>query len=245
MIDKSSMEKKVRALLNVTVENGATEAEALTAAEKARQLIDQYQIELTGEEVKKSQAVIEFSRAWRSETVKRLNEAYFGIERLTDTYVFLSKVGIHKHRVGFLGLKEDCQLANYLCDVCFFAEKAAWEEYQKADAYKVFRKAGHHTYQIRRSLTVGFSIRIAQRMFDLARFREAQMKAAPTGTALVVVKQELIEEGKKEHGLLDIKDGKTVNSGVSHNALNAGAAAAEKVNLNNPVEAKEEAKQLS
>lgn len=37
---------RIRALLAKTTENGATDAEAMSAAEKARELMDRYQIDL-------------------------------------------------------------------------------------------------------------------------------------------------------------------------------------------------------
>ena len=38
---------KIKALLGKTIENGATEAEAMAAAIKARELMDKYDIDLT------------------------------------------------------------------------------------------------------------------------------------------------------------------------------------------------------
>src|SRR3546814_7664627 len=51
---RDSALEKIRALLRKTVENGATEAEAMAAASKAEELIAKYDVETTELDIKES-----------------------------------------------------------------------------------------------------------------------------------------------------------------------------------------------
>jgi hypothetical protein len=54
MMDRNSLLEKIRALMSKTTENGCTEAEALAALDKARALMDAY--EVTDEDLQLSKA---------------------------------------------------------------------------------------------------------------------------------------------------------------------------------------------
>ena len=49
--DKDAIAHKIRSLLAKTVENGATEAEAMLAAEKARKIMDEHRLTQTDIEI--------------------------------------------------------------------------------------------------------------------------------------------------------------------------------------------------
>lgn len=243
---KQKMQAIVRALLEKTPENGATEAESLAAAAKARELMDKHQISV-GKDLKDQRCVLEASPWWPIEVVKRLSSAAWGIMQLTDTFIVLSGPSQTRHRIKVLGLPEDVELALYLWDVCTAHEKMAWNEYKKTDAYAELRQKFSGGVRlspkaIRRSLTVGFSDRIAERLEEMAKERK---RSDSEGTnALVVVKEAIVEEARSEFGLDGTKEGRKVNLGIL-GPDSAGREAAEQVQLGRPIEEKTSKEKIS
>jgi hypothetical protein len=219
-VSRSSLAAKIRALLSKTVENGATEAEAASAARKARQLMDDHQLSLSETEL-------------REEGVARMRTMFPGrIERLiadrlcrpisayTETK-FWSTSG--RTVIEAMGLKSDIIFAEWLLPTLVAI---------------VFRDAQAYARQRRdRSLRLSFAYgaveRIAERMMQEVRNRKAQQTG--TGTGLVVAKGAMIAAEMKALGLhLQNRDGQFEL--LDNTARHQGALAGDKVRWDKPIE---------
>ena len=103
---------RIRALFSKTVANGATEAEELAATKKARELIEQYQIDLGAEELKRegfTMKNIELEHA--NFTFAR--RIMLGIDRFCEVKSWYETWGV-KPVVTVFGLASDAEFAVYL-----------------------------------------------------------------------------------------------------------------------------------
>ena len=98
----------VQALLNKTTENGATEAEAMAAAEKARELMDRYQIEAGSAGLEKEGALKVTVKRGHYKTLAVKDRIAYAVAQFCDSKVWLTKSSDEMH---FFGLKSDADFA--------------------------------------------------------------------------------------------------------------------------------------
>src|SRR4029077_5157469 len=94
----------VQALLQKTAANGATEAEALAAAEKARELMDRYQIEAGSAGLEKEGAFKVSIKRGHYKTLQVKDRIAFAVAQFCDSKVWLTK---HTDECHFYGLRSD------------------------------------------------------------------------------------------------------------------------------------------
>jgi len=178
-----SVAKKIRALLAMAAPgSGATEAETILAAHKARELMDTYNITQTEAELRADPVVedIRWSQG-RYDDYAKLGIPS-AVAKYTDTTIWYDRNG----RLHVLGQQADVTFARWLLDTLmgFVARGAA--EYQ-----------GSHTEK--RNFAMSAAARICRRMLDEV---EARNKAKPQGRDLVdVTKQALIKDWLDAQGL--------------------------------------------
>src|SRR5262249_9194530 len=108
MTDHDKLLARIKALFAKTTEAGCTEAEALTAVAKARELIEKHQIDLGAEELKKEgfdQQNIDMDKT-RLAFARRI---LHGIEKFCEvkTWLCLGDIVV-------IGLRSDAEFAEYL-----------------------------------------------------------------------------------------------------------------------------------
>lgn len=226
---------RIRALLAKTVENGATEAEAMSAAAKAREWMDKYRLSMSDVEIQAEPLV--------QEQVDRPNETriaavdyclggidrYCGVKTWYTTTAFTNgsryrAIGIKK--LSILGLKADVEMARYLYTMIGGAIKSELARWQKA--------RGERDRAATSSFQVGMASRINSRLTDMARALEP-VAMTGSGTALIVVKNAIVEDAYRE---ISAGFSKSTSSGMSSRdgaAYRAGAAAGDRVNLSRPL----------
>src|SRR5215467_2386473 len=93
--DMDRLRAKIRALFAKTIEAGATEAEAMTAAAKARELIDKYQVDMSiVEEMVRD--ILVFASTLEFAIARRLMH---GIEAYCEVQTGYLAWGFHDRRV--------------------------------------------------------------------------------------------------------------------------------------------------
>jgi hypothetical protein len=255
-MDRTKREKiaaKIRALMAKTVDNGATEDEAIAAALKVRELMAEYEIDMTEAELLESGFEQMLSDTQDPESFIIQYEMMGGVARFTETTCWYHTE--HKHdfeyqgdmfggrgkakqskkstkHVTFFGLKGDTIFAVWLIQMLeSYIKRSAiqylWEaERMKLSKEKIALK--------RESFVVGAARRINQRLLEEARKRDA---ARPRGTGLVVAsKNSLIANEMKRRGI-------TLHSGTRQEhwraadsaAYQAGLRHGDKANFNRPV----------
>ena len=101
----------IQALLNKTTENGASEAEAMAAAEKARELMDRYQIEAGSAGLEKEGAFKVTVKRGHYKTLALKDRIAYAVAQFCDSKVWLTKSSDEMH---FFGLKSDADFAGWL-----------------------------------------------------------------------------------------------------------------------------------
>jgi hypothetical protein len=257
MSELQKVKEKIRALNAKTVANGCTEEEALSALNMVGKLLEQYNLSIDEVSLKEDGCVciaIDIG-ARRSNPITHV---IVGIAELTGTTTwqgwFMGKsaeaCGVkdwhypsnpnrlkneNKH-MFFFGTPTDVEAARHLWNVIIAAEATEVEAYKRSPAYVNF-------YRNRRSLlssfSYGMSHRLNERLHGLAvesrktvqEEEEARRatQAIPTGTSLIVLKKQLVEQEWKKTG---IKLSGGTSAGASNgDAYHAGAAAGGRVNL--------------
>lgn len=154
-MNNETIKKRIRDLLNKTVENGCTEAEAMIAAKKVAELMAKYSLDRSTVDIMQRECVTGFtSRATRS-------FLWCYIEQVTNTLIICSG-----RRVAIYGMDPDPEVAAYLIDICNRAVDREVERFKQTDVYREKRTAS-----LRRRATGDFTyalvMRIGKKIKDL------------------------------------------------------------------------------
>lgn len=226
MTQESKLEKikkRIRALLMKTVENGATEGEALSASEKAAQLMLEYDLE-QADLADRAKDDLSFRTV---EIDPALDDALWRVARAIAELCHCRVWG-HAGRPGrltFYGEEIDSSIAEYLMSVC---DRAVRDETKKADRdFALYRANIRHRKHL--GFIAGMSERLAARVRELAWDRK---RAA--GTGLVPAKMARINEDIKSRNMEFNTSG--IHSSISDAEAEArGRASADEVSLNRGV----------
>lgn len=230
-MDKSTIAKRIKALLNKTVENGATEQEAMSAAEKAREMMDRYHLEhgtLGMEEEGTIRYRLPMANAYRAVLEDELRFALcHSVGRFTDTKVWRSRRDGHFH---FFGLKTDVDFAVWLFETLKdFAVRAAATS--DLDAV-LFGRGSKMSTSERADFSMACIRRISQRLHSAADDRKRQFDKG-TGTSLIILKDQIVQRDFAKLGI-----------NLSHSPMRAirnrevaaaGFAAGDRASFNRPL----------
>lgn len=233
--DRDTVIRRIRALMEKTVANGCTEAEATAAAQAASNLLNKYQMSLTDIKIKGEECV-DFSVNTGVKDGGPMNMVCVAIAYFTDTKVrVMYKSGpLQTAKHHFFGLETDTIVAGYIYDIIFRAMLYGWEDYRVGcEGYT--QLPGSEKGRIKVGYQRGFASRISQKLREM---KDAQRSdnIQSSGRDLVVVKGALVEEEYAKLGL-KLKAAKPDKRKIDTNAYWAGADAADKVALNPGVNA--------
>lgn len=189
--DKEKYANLVKALLAKTVANGATEEEALSAAYKARELMQKYQLTMADIDVKKEGAAhVEREGFANSPEMQVILILYPVLGKFTECRAWQNHGG---YKVNFVGMASDVMFAEWLLDMlCEFVARNT-KEYMKDYP----RGNIGATKRAKVSFMIGCAERIRERLYE-----EIERRPPPvTGTGLVVVKDALIKDKMNEMGI--------------------------------------------
>lgn len=226
-----TMMRKINALLNKTIENGATEAEANAAMEMAQRLMTQHMID-------ESQLSAHAKAAHKkcvSENVDIFKTGYDTSDIVAivadafDCQAYWrgdSKVG---GVVTFFGWGEDSKLAAYFYSYLNHAVVNAATEYIGTEQYRKSKAAGYGPKTIMKSFRRGMIGRIGGRFAEMKEERTRNV-VTKTGTNLVVVKEDAVREEFDKLGMTfrDHKADRTIDCRAA--ALD-GIAKANSINM--------------
>jgi len=219
--NEDAVAARIRALLSKTVENGATEAEAMSAAAKARELMDKHRLSMSDVEIQAEPIVIEDERRPNKNRVAAVDYAVNGIK---------AYCGVEGWRRGesyrFLGLAADVEMARYLYRMIAGAIKTELSVFQNKRGYRDRHETS--TFQL------SMAVRINHRLKEMSQVANAAAMTA-TGTALVVVKNPMVTAAysKATAGFRWVKVSGMSSWGGA--ARDAGRAAGDRVNLQRPI----------
>ena len=226
--NRKKLLERIKALLSKTVENGCTEAEAMSALSMAQSMMDAY--EVTAEdlaETEKESAIRETMKDMRDPHHIR---AYItrAIGKFTNTKSYRHEFKSQKWKYHFIGLQSDVEFAVWLTETLTMFVQKELKNYIWANHYTSLEPS--HKRRIINGFVIGCTNRITERLNALSE------QAVPTanGTALMVIKDQLINRKMQELGL-ELRQPRARSSRINDNSYEAGQAAGNRATFGRPV----------
>ncbi|EME68129.1 hypothetical protein H261_20038 [Paramagnetospirillum caucaseum] len=212
---------RLQALRAKTTANGCTEEEALAAAAKVAQLLDQHDLSLSDLEIRQElceKSVIDTRRKQR----QPVSACVPAIAEYCDCKVWLEKdeSGI---RYVFFGLRPSIEMAHYVYDVVVSAMQGGWESYVRSQ--KVIRRRRDE----KGSFQFGMAVSIAEKLTAMKAERDEANRRG-SGRDLVVVRHAVVE-AEYERLNLNLRRGRASGKTVEASAFQAGHTAGQSLAL--------------
>ncbi|MEO3471159.1 DUF2786 domain-containing protein [Roseomonas sp. CAU 1739] len=221
---------RIRALAARTVDRGCSEAEALAAAQKVGELLEVYGLTMSEVELRQERCV-QRQVVFTGPRLQAIAAIFLSVIELTEAKGWM----VGRTTFVFYGLEPDVLMAEYLLHLIASAVDHEEGAYRASAAYRHSRAAPQNRL---RSFRYGFAERVSKRIGELAAHRRATEEAArmPTsaGTALVLVKQQIIAEGFGELGIR-LRTSYTTRTVRDGEAYRKGMEAGGRVSLDRPV----------
>lgn len=219
---KARIKRIIQALQDKTTDNGCSEAEALEAARKMGELLEEHDLSLDDVGLRE-----EAGQSKKNELYAADNYAGSMVAGIAK---FCSLVCYQENSKGaagtfvIFGLEHDLEVAKYLYEVCSEACDWDWSRYMETHGYSVKKRA---------SFRAGFAGRIYERLMEMKAERDARMARMSDRTDLVVLKDQLV---RGEFNKLGVRLTKAAPRNIADpNAYRQGQVAGAKVNLSNPL----------
>ena len=224
--DLDRLKARIQALRAKTVENGCTEQEALAAAAKVAELLDQHDLSLSDVEIREEPCERAVVETYRRQRVP-LDGCVNAIAAFCDCRVWREKNSEGEHRYVFFGLSLDVAVAHYIADLVSTAMAVEASRFKRTAGYLRYRPADRRT--VSASFLHGMAASIGGKLIAMKHERDAVN--ASTGRDLVVVKQAVVDQ---ELAKLGMRFGRTRATGrrVAATAFEAGQAAGRNLRIN-------------
>ena len=236
---RAAIIKKIRALLNMSLENGCTENEAIIAAEKADELMLEYNLETKDIEEIESERWGKRGKSFVGGSYKRrsyhpVSNCHGSIAKFTDCRVFYSGPDL-----VFFGTDHGTEFAHYLnemirasMDIEYKKAEPVLKAQAKRDGYRV------HGKTLRTSFLIGMAQRINERLTQLKYERDQKVhnhSTESTGTSLVVVTNQVLERKFQQLGLNLVSKASQRGKNIHGSSFKQGRDAGDRINLGRPV----------
>ena len=219
VLDK--LKGRLQALRAKTIANGCTEEEALAAAAKVAELLDQHDLSISDLEIREEQcekSAIETRRKQR----QPISVCVPAIAEYCDCKVWMEKdeSGI---RYVFFGLRPSIEMAHYVYDVIFAAIHSGWDQYVRSQRFIRHRRDEKGAFQF------GMAVSIAEKLTDMKIQRDESNRRS-SGRDLVVVRHAIVDS-EYEKLNLNLRQGRASGKKVDATAFHAGQAAGQSLDL--------------
>jgi hypothetical protein len=230
---REQIRAKVRALLALTIENGATEGEAMNAAAMAAKLMAEYDLtyvdmeqEVRGERygARGKPGYVRGSR--RRKSFHEVHNCLMRIAEFFDCRVFTTAL-VNEGQGGelvYFGSEMHTELAHQMTDMIRMVMETEFAHYLHVNRGVI------HGRKLRASFMFGMTNRINQRFFEIM---EERKRNVPSRNALVVIRKDVVTSlWAQMQQRLKLKPGAAVKGKkVDPNAYAAGLKAGDNVAL--------------
>lgn len=228
MSEREAVKRKIVALLNKTIEAGASEHEALMATEKAQELMAHFDIHHDELDFKQKNIITKSLKLKLYNGVPIVRYSSIGVAKLCQTRVYENNKQDH-----FIGFEWDVKMAIHLLDYLQHTVERLYTEYKNSAEYD--RLSYHqHGLSIMTSYIYGVDTSLQSRLMEQAKERNRHVETE-TGRSLVPMKDAAINAHMEDIGLRLTRS--RMNRSIrSTHAFSKGRSDGEKVNLQNAVE---------
>lgn len=226
MADRNGIIEKIKALLAKTTANGATEAEMMSALDKASAMMDTHEIAEADLQIAKDEAAILHRDPVDLKDPHRIKwQLTHAVSQFCGVQIFRSR---HQTGLQCVGAPNDVQLAMWLLDsLADFVFAELYGHLIGCLAPKSERRI------IIRSFTAACCDRISDRL--LALVKRSEEARTSNGRELVVIKGAAIKAFMKERGIHLRTCCGSSSSNVNEGAQAAGRAAGDRASFGRPV----------
>jgi hypothetical protein len=177
--DKASLIAKIRALKAKTIASGATEAEAIAAAEKVAQLMRSYSLSDVDVEMSETSAVHPKTLpVWRLQLITTVayvsNCAALQVTEATRAYSL------------FIGAAPGPEIASYLLDICQRSIEAGLKDFRRGSFYRA-RRSNKTRRAASEDYCTGMSSRLRNRLHTM--FRETSNDEARSSARAAIAEK--------------------------------------------------------
>ena len=223
-MNRENLLDKIRALLAKTVENGCTEMEAMAAIDKARAMMDAYEVTEADLQLTKAESAVLRSEPAGSRDPHNIKwYLCSAVAGFCDCKAWRGRNG----GLVFCGLQSDAQFATWLLDsLALFVQGELTKHLMGNLAPKDERRF------VINGFVSGCTGRISSRLEALT----GQSKAAAAGNsrALVVTKTAAIKATMEKAGI-KLRSGRSSSRRLDGNSYRAGQSAGERASFGRPV----------
>lgn len=225
MINREKLLAKARALMAKTMENGCSEAEAMSALAKARGMIDAYEISDAELQLTKEEKAVFADSTSKLDKHGIRNGMAVAIARFTGCEVWRNAKG----GLTFCGLRSDADFAHWLVESLAQCGQSELASYLASGSATV----GNRRLLIN-GFVAGFVSRVSARINAMADESEAASRVKSNGTALVVVKENAVKDALASRGI-KLRKGRRSSRRMDYGSYNAGRAAGERASFGRPI----------
>lgn len=231
MSNRSNIINKIRALLAKTVENGCTEAEAMSALSLAQTMMDAYDVsEADLNEIKQESAIKETMNDMRDPHHIR-NYICVAISKFTHTKVWRHEFKSQKYKYNFVGLRADVDFAIWLTETLTMFVQKELKNYIWSNGYTSLQPSEKRV--VINGFVFGCCGRITQRLVELV----GNAAASANKNALIIIQNALIEKKMQELGV-KLRKPRDRGSKINDDSYSAGKNAGDKASFGRPVNGK-------
>ena len=226
-MSREKLLQRIKHMMQITEERGATEAEALVATRKIGELLEKYNLSMNEVEIRDTTCImgevtVGKARAHPVISVASAIASFVGVK--------LWKSKGHNIKVVFFGLPHDVEVATYFIVLCQNSMESEWALFKKSVSYAK-ESATHNGNSIRTSFMHGMADRLSGRIDEMNQEVVQTRDKQAESTALVLVKNQTIDQDFK--GLnINLRSSRSSFTVRSDSAFHSGMAAANSVGLN-------------
>lgn len=227
------LKSRIAALMAKTVENGCSEEEAASAATLLANMLDMHGVTIADvTAMLTSKETVDVTKMnWTSG--KKLHEAYLVAQPIAAFFgckVWRSLHGGDLPAIVFFGLSQDAYAACTLLETVKVSMDTEWQRYLKTVPWD--RRGSGKTVRMRTSFMNGMILRLTSRLSAMLDERNKANAPPPGGgTALVVLKNQLVEREFKSLEMKLTASRSTRARSSSNDAHQAGMAAGDRTSL--------------
>lgn len=222
-----------------TIENGCTEAEAMSALSMAQTMMDAYDVtEADLQDTKADSAIKEEMKDMRDPHHIRAH-LVVRISEFTNTQSYRHEFKSQKFKYNFIGLQSDVEFAIWLTETLTMFVQKELKNYMWANSYTSLPPSEKR--RVIMGFVLGCCSRVSQRLKELT--EQGEVQANDNANALVVIKNELIDKKMKEMGLA-LRQPRARRTGINRDAYGAGKAAGDRASFGRPMDGRAGIKQI-
>lgn len=181
-MEKNDIAAKIEALLNKTVQNGATEDEAFAAMKAAKKLMDKYG--MSEDDLKNAQKDDFVFLATEFDNQDINSRVALVVSSLAEVKVFTQRNEQGKRILVFFGFETDVKFAKHVMEVVYHFHKKGWKQFLKT--------SDSRGYSAHRTFTIYYASRIRARIEEFINSNKIEFKS--TGTGLIVLKDQIVTQ---------------------------------------------------